>query len=465
MIADFLNRDVVLGQLSDVRAAVAAEIAEQQPDDLTLSDKQGLLAELDAADERERASSSGQPGYDPTDGRRGTSAAPLDSFSYFSRDPVISLLQSALDELYTQPGQADHVVSAPPADDRRGVPAAVVVTDRRLATPLRRPTDDDRRLFEQFSMTDIRWIRSKIAEGLRLCRGKHAFNASPAAPVDLPDRARLVLAGDWATGLPRAQQVAQQMRRAVDEARREGRPVHVAHLGDVYYSGWAHEYLRRFLPYWPVRLEEADAVGSWCLNGNHDMYAGGHAYYNVALADPRFVRQQQSSFFSLVGRHWKVLGLDTAWTDKALQHPQADWLADELRDAGPRKTVLLSHHQLFSAYEPPDPELPATVAPILARTPVTAWFWGHEHRCVLYDPHANVRFGRCIGHAGVPVYMWRDEADAYPAPARYEHRKFIQNGLERWALFGFAILDFDGPELHVRYVDENGHAHHTETLA
>lgn len=464
MIADFLNRDVVLGQLSDVRDAVVSDIARGQSDDLTLAEQQALLADLDAAERRERASSSGQAGYDPADDRRGAVPMPLDNVSYFSRDPVINLLQSALDELYSRPDRQDQVIVTPPSDDRRDVSAAALVADRRLATPLRRPAGDDRRLFEQFSITDIRWIRSKIAEGIRLFRGKHPFNTTPATPVDLPDRARLVLTGDWATGLPRAQKVAHEMRKAVDEARREERAVHVMHLGDVYYSGWGHEYQRRFLPHWPVRLDEADKVGSWCLSGNHDMYAGGHAYYDVALSDPRFLRQQKSSFFSLVGRHWQVLGLDTAWEDHGLQDPQATWLADELRGAGARKTVLLSHHQPFSVYERPAPQLVAAVAPILSRTPATAWFWGHEHRCLLYGPHANVRFGRCLGHGGVPVYMWHDEADPYPAPAQYEYRRFIRNGLERWALFGFAILDFDGPRLHIRYIDENGHGHHMETL-
>lgn len=464
MIAEFLNRGVVLDQLADLRHFVASEVARGEASDLALADQQQLLAELDAAERRERSQSSGQPGHDATGSARGPGGAALDDFSYFSRDPILSLLQSALDEYYAQPEHAHEVVTTPANGARQG-PADVVVTDRSLGRRLPPGPGDGRpRVFDKFSITDIRWIRSKLAEGIRLLRGKHAFNETPAAPVTIADRARFVLAGDWATGLPRAQKVAAQMRRAIDDAQQDGVPVHVAHLGDVYYSGWGHEYLRRFLPYWPVRLDEADRIGSWCLNGNHDMYAGGHAYYNVGLADPRFARQQRSSFFSLVNAHWTILGLDTAWEDHALKDPQADWLAQELKAAGARKTVLLSHHQLFSAYEPPEPELAARVAPILARTPVTAWFWGHEHRCMVYNAHEHVSFARCIGHAGVPVYMWHDEPDAYPSPGKYEYRKFIRNGLERWALFGFAVLDFDGPALRVRYVDENGDTHYTETI-
>jgi hypothetical protein len=83
---------------------------------------------------------------------------------------------------------------------------------------------------------------------------------------------------------------------------------------------------------------------------------------------------------------------------------------------------------------------------------------------VLYGAHENVRFARCLGHGGIPVYMSHGEAEPYPPPATYEYRRFIQNGLERWALLGFAVLDFDGPAVHVRYIDEDGATHKTETI-
>lgn len=35
---------------------------------------------------------------------------------------------------------------------------------------------------------------------------------------------------------------------------------------------------------------------------------------------------------------------------------------------------------------------------------------------------------------------------------------------DRWALFGLAVLDFDGPSVQVRYIDENGSVNHTEEL-
>ncbi len=44
-------------------------------------------------------------------------------------------------------------------------------------------------------------------------------------------------------------------------------------------------------------------------------------------------------------------------------------------------------------------------------------------------------------------------------------RKYIQNGLERWALFGFAVLDFNGPKIDVKYIDEDGATYKTEKIA
>ena len=463
MIAQFLNRDVVLDQLAQVTDLVAFEVKGRGH---ASPESAELLAELRAAADRERARPSGQPGYESTGDRRGAAGAPLDDYSYISRDPVISLLQSALDEVHDRPANAGKVVREPPPDDRRAADGEPVVTDLSLADAPMPVHSGDRRLFERFSVTDVQWVRVSIAEGIRLFRRKVPFNPNPAPPVQVTDRVRLVLVGDWGSGIPRAQKVATEMRKSVKEAHDANLSVHVVHLGDVYYSGWGYEYQKRFLPFWPVEPDEAETTGSWCLNGNHDMYSGGYAYYGVALDEARFRPWHRgSSFFSLVNTHWKILGLDSAWEDQALVQPQPDWLRDELKGAGGRKTMLLSHHQLFSAYESVDDEIQAAAAPILAQNPVTSWFWGHEHRCVLYSAHQNVSFPRCLGNGGIPVYMSHNEADPYVPPATYEYRNYIQNGLERWALFGFAVLDFNGPKIDVKYIDEDGATYKTETIA
>lgn len=471
MIAEFLNREIVRDQLAQLQDFVASKRSEDLQAGRSIAGHDALLEELISAQAREEKASTGQPSFAPPESDRrgsGSEPAPLDDFAFVSRDPIVGLLQSALDEYYDQPGNTREVTDQAPADDRRGDGPALV-TNRSLVELPAPERVDDRRVFEKFSITDLRWVRSKVAEGIRLFRHRRAFNEEPAKAIELPDAVRLVLVGDWGSGLPRAQQVGKQMRIAIDEGLARNVPVHVIHLGDVYYSGWGHEYRKRFLPYWPVRADEAERVGSWCLNGNHDMYSGGHAYYDVALGDPRFKRWQTdgasaTSFFSLVSKHWKILGLDTSWDDGGLKDPQVAWVNDELRTAKDRKTLLLSHHQLFSAYEKGAKVLSEKMRAPLEAHPVTAWFWGHEHRCMLYGPHENVTFGRCLGDGGVPVYQWHRPDALYPPPGTYEHRRFVKSGLEQWAVMGFAVLDFDGPKIEVRYIDETGHEHYKETI-
>jgi hypothetical protein len=130
-----------------------------------------------------------------------------------------------------------------------------------------------------------------------------------------------------------------------------------------------------------------------------------------------------------------------------------------------QKVLLFSHHQLFSAYEPVSAKLQEKIAPVLGTGRITSWFWGHEHRCVLYNPNDEVQYARCIGHGGVPVYMFHGEQDQYPLPAKYEYRRYIDGGLEHWAIFGFAVLDFEGKVINVKYVNEFGEAYKTEQIS
>jgi hypothetical protein len=462
MIAELLNRDFVLQQLDDLNQMLTAAPATDENVAIAR-----LAREIRDGEEREP---SGQEGFTPPEsGRRGIRAdwLPLDDVSFFSRAPLVSLFQSVLDEYFeTQTGLVQEVRSTGGGVGRRG-PEDDPVTDRTLNAAPRRTPPPGRRLFERFSITDAQWVRSKIAEGVTLLRKPHLFNKTPAAPVTIADRARLLLVGDWATGVPRARKVAKLMADELARGEAAGLEQHVIHLGDVYYSGWAHEVRNRFLRHWPVA--EGSRVGSWAVNANHDMFSGGYGYYDALLGDPRFARQQRSSFFSLVNRNWKILGLDTAFDDHGLKDPQAAWLTSEINEGG-RKTLLLSHHQLFSPYEKvPDASKPegltAKIMPVLARKPVTAWFWGHEHRCVCLKPTDGVTFPRCLGHGGVPVYMTHGNG-ALPPTVEYEERNYISKwlGVEKWALFGFAVLDLDGDKISVRYIDENGNEPRSEVL-
>jgi hypothetical protein len=457
VIDEILNRQFVLQEMD----RVIDHLQASQPG----AETDAVLTSLMAVQLREQART-GEPERDIDARRRAdANAAPQDDHAFIARDPVVSLLQSAIEQYY-QEQAPDQIEEAPHTDGtaRRGGATIPVAAGRRLRGS-RPATRRGRRILDRFSETDPGWVSSALAMGLRLFRRRHEFKDAPAAPVRLPDRSRVILVGDWGSGIPRALKVSAQMRTVLDEGLRDQLPQHVIHLGDVYYSGFGWEYEKRVLAdgCWPVRTDEAATIGSWALNGNHDMYSGGHGYYKVLLCDPRFARQQQSSYFSLFNDHWKILGLDSAWKDQRLYGDQSKWVAREVA-AHKGKVMLLSHHQLFSSYDSAADELGVGVEGPLLDGRLDAWFWGHEHRCMTFREWNGVKHARCIGHGGVPVYMWHDTDDEYPTPGVYEYREFIKKGLERWAMFGFAILDFDGPNLHVRYVDEDGSEHLAEDL-
>lgn len=465
MIAEVLNREFVLDAMRQALADLDNPDDRRAPppaiqDQVSSEELAAARTSLKDALWREESEPSGQARTQPEgDERRGPAGATLDDAVYISRDRDISLFQSVLDD-YLESEHADAIQTVDGGDDRRGGDGETPpVTDRSLGL-----IDDDRRLLRSFEPTDIRWVNCLFAMAVRKAEGKRRFNENPAPTVQLEDRVRLVVVGDWGTGVPRAQRVAEQMRAVLDQGRNAGIPQHVIHVGDVYYSGWPQEYEERCLKYWPVDPDDADAIGSWSLNGNHDMYSGGDGYFDTLLADPRFERQQRSSWFSLENGDWKILGLDTAYDEHDLHGPQPDWVAGEVD--GSKRTLLLSHHQLFST--DPDkggPKLEQKLASVLASGHVTSWFWGHEHRCVVYERgHRGVGLPSCVGHGGVPIYASHKEGDAPPPPATYEYYAAMGGTIEYWTLMGFAVIDLEGATAAIRYIDENGNEHHTESI-
>ena len=466
MIAQLLNRRFLESKLEDV-----VQMLDQSRQDL-LKDPAGPRAEphelLTAVD----GSDSGPHRITADDFERsseeiralsnkGVEKTELEA-ACISRDPVASIVQSALEAFFEEA----HAVDQPPAQGL--APANIAITDVAL-----RPqwATMPQRLGSPLDQTDARWVFSFLAaRGLAGLRGKHAFPTTAPARITIANKARIVLVSDWGSGLPRAREVGSQMRAALEDA--ESRERHVIHLGDVYFSGFAREYKKRFLPYWPVKPEEASVIGSWSLNGNHDMFSGGYGYFDFLLKEPRFARQAGASYFCLENDYWQIFGLDSAYDMHGLRGeegdlfgPQAAWLALTRGPKPTRKTLLLTHHQLFSAYEKGSPRLEARLEPILKDAPATAWFWGHEHLCATYSTHSHplVRHARLLGHGGVPV---APHNGALPPNVGYEFRDFMQSLINRFTRFGFAVLDFNDGSISVKYISElGGKPHHTEVIS
>lgn len=288
---------------------------------------------------------------------------------------------------------------------------------------------------------------------------------------------RISIAADWGTGTQEASRVARQMTRF--------KPDYTLHLGDVYYIGDEIEVKENFLgekvtDHTPVKFPRG-AIGTLTLPGNHEMYGGGEPYFKTVLpyGSPEPGQTQRASFFALESEHWRILGLDTGYNstgvpvlgslplvqsikaiggDAHLEPAILDWLRTNVRPIERRKaTLILSHHQYFSAF--PDEVFPKPAAQLseFFAAQEVVWLWGHEHRLAIYDlysPDGNLRcYGRCIGHGGMPVETAKPRPNRAPL-AYYDPRTDYPIGDGDCAGWnGFVNLTLDGPRLSLDYRD------------
>ena len=391
----------------------------------------------------------------------------LHSFKNLPRNPVGSYIRKAVDP------------KAPAAPVASGSPEPVLERFPEL------------KLYDPRAWSD--WIGSYVKNRLG---PRHKFNFYPAGGADRGiygltaadggSRVRVALAGDWGSGTDEARRVGSHMAL--------GHPDFTIHLGDIYYVGTLVEVNEHFLgvdnphnDYTPCTWP-AGRVGSFALNGNHEMYALGDGYFELllpqmGLQSPR--RRQQASFFCLENDDWRVIALDTGYNSIGrpiienilrptgrLEDALIEWLRDDVKPGARgdhRGIVLLSHHQYYSAFD--DWYLkPAQQLAEFIKRPVV-WFWGHEHRMIVYGEHAfggGVRaHGRCLGHGGMPVDRFdpdrpirhRECPPLFADNRPYPNDEGIDVGYN-----GYAELDFEGPELKAEYRDLTGEVVYRETI-
>jgi hypothetical protein len=279
----------------------------------------------------------------------------------------------------------------------------------------------------------------------------------------VPATARIAILGDWGTG--------QQEARALLAAIARKKPDIVIHLGDVYYAGTDFEVDNYFLNIWRSELNLA-ATRTFSLSGNHDMYSGGQPYYRMIQS-----LGQPASYFCLRNDDWQFIALDTGLHDDDafgarptyLEDTEVQWLKHKIDTAGRRRTMLLSHHQLFTAFDSVggsgyvNATLNGQVGAFLPK--VAVWFWGHEHNQVIYKPYQGV-LARCIGHAAYPVGITE-----IPAMPKFSAVPLESVTLAKGASFyahGYAIMELNGPGASVSYYqssDPEDHAMFIEKLS
>jgi predicted phosphodiesterase len=277
----------------------------------------------------------------------------------------------------------------------------------------------------------------------------------------LPAKARVAIVGDWGTGQDEAKAVLAQI------ARKD--PDIVIHLGDIYYSCTDFEATNYFYNIWSGELD-LKKVRTFTLAGNHDMFSGGAPFYR--LLDRL---GQKASYFCLRNEHWQFIALDTGFNDRVpggtvptfLQDTELAWLTDKIHNAGGRRTVLLSHHQLFSAFEDfaggsVNTHLLSQVQALLPF--VDVWLWGHEHNQTVYERFLNV-LGRCIGHGAFPIGISETGPPKFPDVPMVPDIE-LGHG-DAFMNHGYAVIDLDGDSAAISYFQDTDEddALYVETLS
>jgi predicted phosphodiesterase len=291
----------------------------------------------------------------------------------------------------------------------------------------------------------------------------------------LPEICKIAVIGDWGTGEARAQRLLEEVAKS--------QPDILLHLGDIYYactSSEANSFYENCLKTFPGLAADPARPRLFTLCGNHDMYSGAAPYYALLAR-----LKQPASFFCLRNKDWQILagdtgyndfdpltkGVDATWIrdfDEGDSYSELAWHKDKLVNAGSRKTILLTHHQLFTRnafIEHRDPR--PTKKPIndyLHKQfgdflpEIALWLWGHEHNQVIYDPFAGLQRGRCIGASAIPVPVDIDltvpspdlEGQAVP-PLKFGAQSLQPEKHSDLYQLGYAILSFNGPMLTADY--------------
>jgi hypothetical protein len=249
--------------------------------------------------------------------------------------------------------------------------------------------------------------------------------------ITIKSGAKIALVGDWGTGAAPARRVLEQVKAQ--------KPDILIHLGDIYYSGTESECSSNFEAIVNEIFERPKTnLPVYTLAGNHDMYCGGVGYYGLIKRLNSAPMAQEASFFCLRAEDesWQILAMDTGQHDwnpftvndvvTFVESAEEEWHRKRLEEFS-GKTILMSHHQLFSAFsqigKPSasgkllayNPQLQATYEKLSGTGKrIAAWFWGHEHNLCIYAPYNGLRRGRCLGHSAIPVFTADTPYDPLP---------------------------------------------------
>ena len=330
------------------------------------------------------------------------------------------------------------------------------VEHRALPAVARAYSREDPHLATEIILKFAEWYAVGRRPVYRDCRGDMGFGV---VEQRLPEDARVAVIGDWGTGLPDAGAMLVALLRGL-------RPTVLVHLGDIYYAGTRREAAHNFADVLAAAFAEVPPrLPVFNLPGNHDYYSGGAAFYELLDRLNEGPARQAASYFCLRSERdqWQLVGMDTGFhgrnpgaafdpfaTGPHLHDSEAAWVRDKL-DRFTGRTILLSHHPLFSARRAINgprsgrqpnfnDRLHHVVAPCLSR--VAAWMWGHEHSLAIYEDGVHgLAKGRLVGCSGFEMGAAEDPYEPLFADVPF-HQPQVRLSMEHgWYDHGFAIID------------------------
>lgn len=276
----------------------------------------------------------------------------------------------------------------------------------------------DPNTFIPFGDDDPRWLYAALIElnTFFVPRSKYFVKAKSNQNYVYPlEGNKIAIVGDFGS--------SDKYQTMVVKAIADLKPDLVIHLGDIYVAGTSSECTK----YWETYKNgfEGSIPPLWNLIGNHEYISKGKGYFKKLIA-PRLLGggKQETSFFSLENPETKlqILALDTGYESTNFTLPvggesmdyttflddeQLAWAQARLqfaKDNGYR-TVLMSHHQYYSAYWK-DQQFNAKLGNQLLAVgqPISSWIFGHDHRSIVYpNTYGIVGKSICLGHGSMPI--------------------------------------------------------------
>ena len=285
----------------------------------------------------------------------------------------------------------------------------------------------------------------------------------------LPNDAVVGIIGDWGTGLDDARMLLRDLMV-------QHKPAVLIHLGDIYYSATPAECVANYAKVITSVFDEVLGVGKripvFTLAGNHDYYSFGYGFLdtvnqmNAGLPGA----SQPASYFCLRSADlgWQFLAMDSSYYDSnpanqkdftfkgpPLRDSEVQWLHDKI-DTFAGATVLLSHHQLFTANANIN-GVSSGLAPYrntylqdafqqYFATDVAAWMWGHEHNFVAYQ---NGLFGLAKGRL-VGCSAYEEETTSNPYAVNWPQVPYldpVRNRVDQVNAYynhGYAVIKLGG---------------------